>query len=149
MAWIQKGIVIDAPADDVFATLVDPEKASVLNRDFLVKTYRMSSLGAPELDFDYRIAGFIVSAKTTVKECLPPTRLVAETKGGFESCWEWSLEADRRRTSVVLSVDYTLPGGLFGMILGRLALDRYHDQALEDLLRNLKSISERGTPFAS
>lgn len=148
MARIEKRIAIHASADAIFKMLVDPKQATVLNPDFIVKAYHPSPLGGPELEFDYRVAGFTVSGQTKVRECCKPTRFVTQTSGGFESLWAWHLKPEPLTTHVALTVDYTLPGGFMGIILGRLAVDQYNDRALEDLLRNLKRFTERAAPAA-
>ncbi|MCC7448998.1 MAG: SRPBCC family protein [Anaerolineae bacterium] len=126
--------------------LIDPKQTTVLNPDFIVKAHRPSPLGGPEMEFDYRVAGFTVSGKTMVKEYQTPTRLVTITSGGFESLWDWQLKPQRKATHVSLVVDYTLPGGFMGVVMGKLGIDQYNDRALEDLLRNLKRHTERAMP---
>jgi len=146
MARIEKRIVIHAPADAVFKMLIDPKQTTVLNPDFIVKAHHPSPLGGPEMEFDYRVAGFTVSGKTKVREFRKPTRFVTETSGGFESLWDWLLKPERKATHVALTVDYSLPGGFIGMMMGKLGIDQYNDRALEDLLRNLKRQTERAMP---
>jgi hypothetical protein len=142
MGCIAKRVSIAASAEVIFHVITDPSQFSLLNPNFTVKSHQRSPLGGPEFQFDYKIAGITLSGNTQIREYRQPVRLVSHTHGGLVSQWEWTLNPLHGETEVMLQVNYEIPGGVIGMMLGRLGLDQYNNQLMNELLINLKRMSE-------
>lgn len=141
MTVIQKNIIIDVPAESVWAILTSPARSTCLNPDMKTLYFFESKLGGYDSIFEYRMGGKFLQAKSCLIAYQQGCHLAYQTSGGLTSCWHWWLESDGRWTHVALTMDYDLPRVLAGTDV--VMLEEQNTQALEVLLANLKRISER------
>jgi uncharacterized membrane protein len=145
MSHIEKSIVIHARAEKIFEILNDPNQASEMNPDLTLLSHTPAEAGGYNSTWEYKMAGKKFSGETKVVEYDKPKRLVLETTGGIPSHWEWTLESeDFTTTDVSLSLDYTTPGSLLGVIANKLVIERQNEKVIENQLANLKRMAEHG-----
>src|SRR5215469_6766126 len=113
MTLIQKSVTINAPVDQVLAILEDPERQGELNPNLKLLAHHPSPLGY----FD--------------------------SKGGIDSRWEWTINAQGSTTEVSLALNYTMPGSFLGAAFNKLVIEGQNEKDIEGELAALKRLSER------
>jgi uncharacterized membrane protein len=139
---LTKNITIQAPAEKIFAVLIDPERASEMNPDLKLLSYTPAAIGGHDNTWEYKMGGMTFNGETRMKVYDAPRRAVYETSGGIPSTWEWSLAEIGDAVQVSLSLDYTMPGSLLGAIANKLLLERQNEKVIENQLANLKRMAE-------
>lgn len=142
MTLIQKSITINAPLDAVLAILEDPERQSELNPNLKLLSHRPSPLGFYDTNWEYKMAGMKFSGESTVTAYEKGKRIVFESKGGIDSRWEWTINAQGGTTEVSLALTYTMPGSFLGAALNKLVIEGQNEKDIEGELANLKRLSE-------
>ena len=142
MSYISKSAIINAPAEKIFTLLTDPTLQNKMNPDFTVLTYTPSAIGGYDNTWNYKVAGMNFSGESKIAAYEPPSRLVFDTTGGIPSHWEWTLQPQGTSTNVSLSLDYTMPGSLFGEFFNKLLIERQNEKVVERQIKNLKRMSE-------
>ncbi|MGO8949582.1 MAG: SRPBCC family protein [Ktedonobacterales bacterium] len=142
MTLIQKSVTINAPVDKVLSILEDPERQSELNPNLKLLSYRPSPLGFYDTQWEYKMAGMKFSGESTVIAYEQGKRIVYESKGGIDSHWEWTINAQGNITQVALALTYTMPGSLLGAALNKLVIEGQNEKDIEGELANLKRLSE-------
>jgi hypothetical protein len=143
MTQIQRSILIDAPADTIFTILVDPQKANLMNPYVTVKAHRFTEIGAPILEYEYKMAGMGFSGDTKPIVYEPPSHFVAESMGGLESRWDWHLKPiSEGRTLISVDLEYTPPLSIIGAVMDKLVLEKQNEKIIEEQLESLKRLAE-------
>jgi uncharacterized membrane protein len=142
MTLIQKSVTINAPVENVLAILEDPERQSELNPNLKLLSSRPSPLGFYDTIWEYTMAGMKFSGQSTVTAYEKGKRIVFEGKGGIDSRWEWTINAQGSTTLVSLALTYTMPGSFLGAALNKLVIERQNEKDIEGQLANLKRLSE-------
>jgi uncharacterized membrane protein len=142
MTLIQKSVTINASVDKVLSILEDPERQSELNPNLKLLSYRPSPLGFYDTQWEYKMAGMKFSGESTVIAYEQGKRIVFEGKGGIDSRWEWTINAQGNITQVALALTYTMPGSLLGAALNKLVIEGQNEKDIEGELANLKRLSE-------
>ena len=88
------------------------------------------------------MAGMKFSGESTVTAYEKGKRIVFESKGGIDSRWEWTINAEASTTLVSLVLTYTMPGSFLGAALNKLVIERQNEKDIEGQLANLKRLSE-------
>lgn len=144
MSHIEKTAIVQAPADKVFALLVDPARASDLNPELKLLSHHPSPVGGYDSTWEYKMAGVTFAGATTTVEYQPPSRLVMQTTGGIPSTWVFTLEPQGEATLATVVLDYVMPGALLGKAVDKLVLERQNEKSIERYIANLKRIAENG-----
>ena len=142
MTLIQKSVTINAPVDKVLAILEDPERQSELNPNLKLLSHTPSPLGFYDTTWEYKMAGMKLSGESTVIAYERGKRIVFESKGGIDSRWEWTINAQGDTTQVSLELAYTMPGSLLGAALNKLVIEGQNEKDIEGELATLKRLSE-------
>jgi uncharacterized membrane protein len=142
MTLIQKSVTINAPVDTVLAILEDPERQSELNPNLKLLSYTPSPLGFYDATWEYKMAGMKLSGESTVIAYEQGKRIVFESKGGIDSRWEWTINAQGDTTQVSLALTYTMPGSLLGAAINKLVIEGQNEKDIEGELATLKRLSE-------
>jgi len=87
-------------------------------------------------------AGMSVSITETVLE-YQPSKLAVLQWSRFSGRERWELVPESDGTRVTATVDYALPGGVFGKIADALFVRRINAKNLEEALQNVKALIER------
>ena len=88
------------------------------------------------------MAGMKLSGESTVTAYEKGKHIVFEGKGGIDSHWEWTINAQGSTTLVSLALTYTMPGSFLGAALNKLVIERQNEKDIEGQLANLKRLSE-------
>ena len=142
MTLIQKSVTINAPVENVLAILEDPERQSELNPNLKLLSSRPSPLGFYDTTWEYTMAGMKFSGESTVTAYEQGKRIVFESKGGIDSRWEWTINAEASTTLVSLVLTYTMPGSFLDVALNKLVIERQNEKDIERQLVNLKRLVE-------
>lgn len=140
MPVIRKNIIVDVPAETVWAVLVSPARTRCLNPDMKPVCFFESKLGGYDSLFEYRMGGKWLRVKSCLKAYQQGVQLAYRTSGELHSSWEWWLESDGSWTHASLRMSYDLPPALAGTDVA--VLEDQMALALEAVLVNLKRISE-------
>jgi carbon monoxide dehydrogenase subunit G len=144
MSHIEKTALVHAPADRIFALLIDPARASDLNPELKLLSQQPSAVGGYDSTWEYKMAGVTFSGATTMIECVPPRQMILKTTGGIPSTWVFTLEPQGDATQVTVELDYVMPGALLGKAVDKLVLERQNEKSIERYSGNLKRIAESG-----
>ena len=142
MTLIQKSVTINAPVDTVLAILEDPTRQSELNPSLKLTSYRPSPLGFYDTTWEYKMAGMKFNGESTVTTYEKGKRIIFESKGGIDSRWEWTINAQGSTTEVSLALNYTMPGSFLGAAFNKLVIEGQNEKDVEGELANLKRLSE-------
>ena len=143
MATIEKSTVIAAPAEQVFSFISEPTNLPEIWPSLVaVHDIAPAANGGSDFKWTYKMAGIRLEGASTTIEFTSPRRLVVEIKGGISSTTTWSLEPDGNGTRVILHVDLTVPGKLFGKLAEPLVM-RENSKEAEVILANLKKRLEQ------
>lgn len=142
MTLIQKSVTINAPVDTVLAILEDPERQSELNPNLKLLSHNPSPLGFYDTQWEYKMAGMKFNGESTVTAYEKGKRIVFESKGGIDSCWEWTINAQGTTTEVSLALTYTMPGSFLGAAFNKLVIEGQNEKDIERELATLKRLSE-------
>lgn len=144
MAMISKSIDIDAPVEQVFAFLTNPENLPEIWPSMVeVSNATHSPDGTHSFDFVYKMAGIRIHAHADSTEAEKNRRVVSKTGKGITSRFEYLYEKVGAKTRLTINADYTLPS----QILTKLAepvLRRINENEADTLLSNLKARMELG-----
>lgn len=142
MTHIAKSTTINAPIDRVFGIIDDPARTTELNPDLKLLSHRPASAGGYDNEWEFNMGGMKFTGQTKVKEYQKPNRVVLETTGGIPSNWQWTFTPEGSSTRASVTLDYTVPGSLLGVVADKLIIERQNDQVVDRLLTNLKRIAE-------
>lgn len=140
MTVIQKNVIVNVPAETVWAILTNPARSTCLNPNMKPLYFYESKLGGYDSIIEYRMGGEKLQAKSCLTAYQQARHLAYRTSGGLNSRWYWWLESDGQWTHVALTMSYDLPCALAGMDVA--VLEEQNKAALEALLANLKRMSE-------
>ncbi len=143
MTLIQKSITINAPAEKVWEILDDMGLQSELNPNLKILTHAPAPLGGQNTTWEYKMAGMKFSGETTMREYDRPRHEVFDSKGGLDSCWEWTLTSQGSTTEASLKLEYTMPGSFLGAAVNRLMIQGQNEKDIEGQLANLKRLAEK------
>ncbi len=143
MAKIEKSITINAPVKKIFEYVSNAETTP----DWLpgmveVKDVKRTEEGVGSTyKWFYKMAGMRLEGETTTEEYVPEKKMVARSKGGVNSLWNWDFKPDNNGTKIDLIIDYTVPIPVLGKIAEALVLKQNISEA--DLaLANIKGKME-------
>ena len=136
-------VTINMTIENVFDTIVDPEKMSHVFFSMVTDIKgKPGELGSYAI-WIYPVAGMKIRAKTTVTEVDKPRRLVQEMSGTMSGKWIWNLEQDGQAVKVDFCIEYNVPGGILGKIADKLFLGRMNQKNLDKTLQSLKAYCEK------
>jgi carbon monoxide dehydrogenase subunit G len=136
-------VTINMPLEQVFYTIINPEKMAHVFFSTVADIKGKSGELGSYVIWVYPVAGMKIRAKTTVSEVEKPRKLVQEMSGTMSGKWIWNLEQDGQAAKVDFSIEYNVPGGILGKFADKLFLRRMNQKNLEKTLRNLKAYCEK------
>jgi uncharacterized protein YndB with AHSA1/START domain len=143
---IQRSIMIDAPAESVWALLVAPE--SIMKWCGVVQTLRCTSeqkcgVGTT-FYFEERAGGRLMKLNLVVNEWIVNKSVAYKMiSGNFVKGYDqrYALEPVSKSLQVTIFEDVTLPWGILGRLVGLLRKPRSNGH-LDRMLTQLKNLSE-------
>ncbi len=143
MCTIQKNIIINVPAEQVWTVLGNPEKWRKLHPNISEFEVTPCSDGGFEGSWVYALDKLKLSGKIRTLVYEPGRHLVVESCGQMKSLWTWWLESDGEWTHLSLTVEYTAKWSHVGAVLHALVLEHLHSETLGTYLSNLKRAAEK------
>ena len=68
------------------------------------------------------MAGIKFNGESTVTAYEKGKHIVFESKGGIDSRWEWTINAQGSTTEVSLALNYKMPGSFLGAAFNKLVM---------------------------
>jgi uncharacterized membrane protein len=139
MSKTEVSVAINAPIENVFNTVANPEIISQISSGTVVGTKgKYGDLGS-SADWEY----LKLRSRTTVSEVNRPYKLVQEMTGAMPGRWIWNLEQDGQAVKVDFCIEYRVPGGILGKIADKLFLGRINRKNGEKSMQGLKAYCEK------
>ena len=146
MTKLEKDIHIDAPPDEVYDVVTDPDRLGdwVTIQDRLEEAPNGDLKRGSRLVQQLRIAGRCFRVAWTVKEADRPSKIVWEGKGplGTKARAVYELQPNGGGCDFSYMNEYKLPGGPAGAAVGS-ALRRVSGREADKTLKKLKALIER------
>ena len=144
MPVIEKSIVINAPAERVFAIVDDPNRLP----DYMVGIVRVADVVqtpvriGDSMRFTYAVIGLRFPGKATILDWEQNSRVVAKLEGGIGGTYTVTLRPQSNATRATWRFDYTMKGGILGKAVNALLVERINEKNAERGLENLKMLCE-------
>jgi len=143
MPKIERSITINAPVENVFAYINDPE----LNPEWLPSMLEVKDVNITEqgvgshFKWVYKMAGIRINGETTTLEHVPNQRIVVQSKVGINSKWSWTFEPYDNGTRLSLVLEYTVPVPVLGKLAEAVVLKQNEKEA-DAAMANIKAKME-------
>jgi uncharacterized protein YndB with AHSA1/START domain len=142
MAKLVKSIVIQAPAEKIFAYVNDPYNLPEFWPSMLeVKDVKRLPNGGTSCKFAYKMAGIRLEAFMEDTECVLNQRTVSKVSGGIEAWTTFTYEPVGQGTKVTLEDEYKVPVPVIGKLAEAVIL-KINEQEGLTVLANLKARME-------
>ena len=139
-SW-KNGIVIHAPADDVFAYVDEPMRLAEWLPS-IVEVRNVIGTGAgQQFEWTAKMAGLLLRGQSTVVEHVPNHCGVHQTIGMVGSDFGYFVEPHAEGTTLTLEIQYSIPMPLIGRLAERVLLRR-NIREFELALINVKEMLE-------
>ena len=139
MAFLKKSILINAPADRVFAYVTEPTTMP----DWFpggVEVRNVVGIGeGQQYEWTHKYVGVLLRGQTTVVEHVPNERAVHQSIGTIDSIWTFSVEPQEEDTTLTIEVEYSMPIPVLGK-LAEQVVARRDARDLEMGLINVKDM---------
>jgi carbon monoxide dehydrogenase subunit G len=144
MATINKSIDIDAPAERVFEVLTDPKRLPEYAPGLVsVEDIRQTEQHIGDsFRVTYSVLGLHFPMSFTATEYEQPTKLTTRFEGGMKGTWTWRLSPRGTSTHLTTTMEYEMAGGALGKAMNAMLVERMNEKNAEQLLENLKLVSE-------
>jgi uncharacterized membrane protein len=137
MSHVEGSIIINTSAKIIQQALEDVENAPDWARS-LERVWDVKGRGTGcTYQWRYQQKGIGFNGHTKILESTPG-RFVMTTVGGIPSTWTWTMLPIDRGTELRLSIEYTVPGSIFGKVADRIVVERQNQKALVEGLAALK-----------
>ncbi len=141
MATLKRSIVIDAPADKVFAYVNEPSTMA----DWLpsmVEVRNVTGEGeGQQYEWTYKMAGMLLRGESIVVEHVPYSHSVHQSIGMINSTWTFDLEPGENGTTLTLDIDYVVPVPVLGKLAENIVMKRA-GRNIECALDNARDVLE-------
>lgn len=142
MKKIEKSIVINAPAEEVFTFLTNPNNLpSVWPSLVEVKNEKHDASGAHSFDWTYKMAGIHFHGHAESTEVEKNRRVVSKNEGGIPSTFTYTYSPKDGGTELRMTSEYELPDRAIAKLAEPL-VTRINEREAETLLHNLKAVLE-------
>lgn len=139
MPKTEVSVNIDAPVENVFDAIANPEVITQKSAGKLVETKGSNGeLGS------YAVWEYLkLRSRTTVTEVEKPYKLIHTMTGGMPGKWIWILKQEEQSIRVDFCIDYRVPGGILGRIVNSLFLGRINRKNGEKTVQGIKAYCEK------
>lgn len=134
---------LDAPAERVYDIITNPNRP----QPWVKETERVGvNKWKAKVEYPTLLSGSrLLDTEITLLEAMRPSKVVimmATKKPTMISKQTYRLEPLKNKTKMMLTMEYTLPYGIYGRIMDRLILRRLNQSALKENLKRLKDAVE-------
>lgn len=144
MVTVSRTIRVDAPVDEVFTYVDEPENHVEMTPSITdVSNVEPLDNGGKRLDYSYKMVGVSLTGSIRTPEYVEGERIVFEMDGDLSGALTWTFEDDDGATRVTYSAEYDLPGGVLATVAEPFAV-RYNERELRTTLENLRDRIELG-----
>jgi uncharacterized membrane protein len=148
MAFLQQGVVIHAPVEEVYAVARNPNRWPVwfVGMSEIEKLEGRGEVGTVA-EFGYMMAGIRFPVTVEVLEDHideEGARWKGKIEGPLAGEQTWVYRPKDGETEVAVDMEYTVPGKALGKIANRLIIERTQERSLVQTLENLKILCEGG-----
>jgi uncharacterized membrane protein len=147
MPEVENSIEIAAPVETVFDVIANQPERMVdwwppyeLNERVTPAPTRVDSVSR----YVYNMMGVKLKGEHKVMEMRENEFLRVQTISGIDSTFEFTFLPSDTGTNLDIRVVYTVPGGLIGKALNKLAVEKKNEEDLNHGLQNLKQLIEGG-----
>lgn len=138
MSHVEGVITINVPPVKILESLEDIEHAPEWISS-LQKAWDIEGKGKGcKYKWTFKMGGVNVDGNTEITES-NLNRFTMSTQGGIPSTWVWDMSPIEGGTELKLSIDYNVPGSIFGALANALIIEKENDKELRSALVNLKS----------
>lgn len=145
MPTIRKSISIDASPRTVYRYLAEPAHMPEWLSS-IEEVRNIENVGVGQVfEWTYRMAGVRLKGETRVIEDKPESLRKTQSVGDIESVWTFRLFPEGKATKLRLSITYTIPVPVLGMLAEGLVAKRNEREAQVSLehLRDIVEAQER------
>jgi len=139
MVALKKSVVIEAPAERVFAYVTEPTTMP----DWFpggVEARNVVGVGeGQQYEWTHKYVGLLLRGQTTVVEHVPNERSVHQSIGTISSIWTFGVEPLGEGTTLTIEIEYDIPVPVLGKLAERVVMKR-DARELEGALINVKEI---------
>jgi uncharacterized membrane protein len=143
MAKIERSVIINAPAKQVFEYMDDPLHQPVITPSMAaVKDVERLPNGGTRSHYIYKMAGVPFEGTAEAIEYVPDELIAFQLKGGIDGKIWWMFKPiDAQQSRVTYRTEYTVPVPVLGEPLAKMA-NGYNEREVGTKLANLKAIME-------
>lgn len=139
MARIEKEVTVDAPIEQVFSYVNDPNNLPEFWPSVIAVTdIRTLPNGGYSCSWAYKMAGLRFEGTAQDKEVVPNQWIVTETQGGIGSIITWTFRFREKATRVTLIIEYKVPVPLLGKLADAIIVTM-NDQEADLIMANLRA----------
>jgi len=139
MIEASESIVVDAPVEDVFAFMDDPENHLTVTPSLAdVRNVERLDDGGKRLDHTFRMAGISLDGELEEIERATDDRILFAMRGQLSGEIELTFEPVDGGTRLTYTGRYDLPGQVLGRV-ARPFVRRYNERELSTTLANVKT----------
>jgi uncharacterized membrane protein len=129
---------INAPIENVFNAVADPQIIAQISSGTLVRTVGKNGELGSYANWEY----LKLRSRTTVSEVNQPYKLVQEMTGAMPGRWIWNFKQEGQAVKVDICIEYSFPGGVLGKIANKLFQGKMN-RDMEKTMYGLKAYCER------
>ena len=139
MATIRKSIAIDAPVDQVFTYLTQPEHLPEVWPSLVQVTHVKSFPGgAHEFDWVYKLAGIKFHGHADATTVETNRTVLVQNQAGFTSTMRWTYAGHDGKTELSVEMDVAFPVKALKK-LAEPILSKLNEHEIDTLLHNVKA----------
>lgn len=138
MARIEKSVVINAPAEKVYAFCSDIEGYT----RFMEGAKEIKATGDTSAHWKMEMAGRTVEFDTEMTENIENKKIAWKSGGDFAAVGSWAFEPADEGTKIEMVMDYEIPG-IMGKIFDKVKVSKDMEKDMETSLQNLKELLEK------
>ncbi|MBC7172198.1 MAG: SRPBCC family protein [Polyangiaceae bacterium] len=144
MAKISRATEIDAPVEEVYAFMTNPENLPEIWPSMVeVSNVQRSDDGGHSFDWVYKMAGIRFEGHADTTEVEKNRRVVTKNATGIPSTFVYGYEGVGKKTRFKMEVDYTMPSKLLSKVADPF-LRKLNEHEADAIISNLKARMELG-----
>ncbi|MBW2215198.1 MAG: SRPBCC family protein [Deltaproteobacteria bacterium] len=124
MVALKKSLVINAPAERVFAYVTEPTTMPDWFPGGVEARNVVGSGEGQQYEWTHKYVGILLRGQTTVVEHVPNKHSVHQSIGTIRSVWKFSVEPHEEGTTLTIEIEYDIPVPVLGKLVERAVVGR-------------------------